>query len=50
MNLDVMKVISIIGSVLILGLILKDATQFNTALTSVASNTSNVVGALSKVG
>ena len=30
MNLDAMKIIGIIGTVLILGLLLKDASNFNT--------------------
>lgn len=33
MNLDIMKVIGIIGTVLILGLLLKDAGNFNTLMT-----------------
>lgn len=37
MNLDAMKIIGIIGVVLVLGLVLKDATQFNTAVGAVNS-------------
>jgi hypothetical protein len=37
MNLDVMKIIGIIGAVLILGLILKDASNFNTVIGSLNS-------------
>jgi len=50
MNADVMKVIGIIGVILILGLILKDAGNFNTAISAVASGTNTVVGGLAKVG
>jgi len=32
MNLDAMKIIGIIGTVLILGLLLKDASGFNTVM------------------
>lgn len=37
MNLDVMKVIGIVGTVLILGLILKDASNFNTVMSGLNS-------------
>jgi hypothetical protein len=37
MNLDAMKIIGIIGTVLILGLLLKDASNFNTLTSGVNS-------------
>jgi hypothetical protein len=37
MNLDAMKIIGIIGTVLILGLLLKDASNFNTITGAVNS-------------
>lgn len=32
MNVDVMKLLGIVGTVLVLGLVLKDATQFGTVM------------------
>ncbi len=37
MNLDAMKIIGIVGTVLILGLILKDASNFNTVMSGLNS-------------
>jgi hypothetical protein len=42
MNLDIMKVIGIIGTVLILGLILKDASQFNTVMSGLNTTLSTL--------
>jgi hypothetical protein len=46
MNLDVMKVLGIIGTILILGLLLKDASQFNT----LASGVNSTLSTLEKAG
>ncbi len=45
MNIDAMKVIGIIGTVLILGLILKDANNFNTVMKGLNSTLSTLEAA-----
>lgn len=46
MNVDALKIIGVIGSVLILGLVLKDYQGFNTDVGSVT----NLIGQLEKAG
>ncbi len=50
MNQDVAKVLAIFSTVLVLGLILKDASQFNTVVQAAASGTNTILQTLEKAG
>jgi hypothetical protein len=50
MNGDVAKVLSIFSTILVLGLILKDSSQFDTVVKAAASGTNTILTTLEAAG
>ncbi len=50
MNTDVQKVLAIFSTILVLGLILKDASQMDTVIKSAAAGTNTILQTLEKAG